>query len=213
MTGNAETGTVCLVFVISEKNGENGAGHSEGHKEKKLLSVTEQTVRELKLKRGNVSKELFDALEAESNKLRAYRRGLGILGYGANSKKTLERKLKARGFDEESAKEAASKLEKNGYIDEESDAYRIAEREIAKLRGERRIYEKLREKGYERPYSESVTSLVEQTDFANNCAKLIKKKYGSVPAEKKERDKLIAALCRYGYTFSQIKQALTKIQN
>ena len=45
-------------------------------------------------------------------------------------------------------------------------------------------------------------------DFSLNCSKLIKKKYLPLPKDKKEMQKIIAALMRYGYSMSQIKSAV-----
>ena len=205
-----ETGIVYLTFYLS--TGSEGK-ENKAKKEKKLFAIPETVARDLSLSRGEVTRELYLKIEAESKKFGAYRRGVGILGYGANSKRTLERKLRERGFDRDTAAQAVESLEENGYIDEDTDAYREAERCIAKLYGERRIYETLRRKGYGAPYSESLTLLLEQTDFVESCAALIRKKYGKFPSERKDAEKAIGALSRYGYTLGQIKQALRRLED
>ena len=45
-------------------------------------------------------------------------------------------------------------------------------------------------------------------DFDKNCDLLVKKKYSRIPTDKKELQKIIAALMRYGYSLSQIKRAI-----
>lgn len=182
---------------------------SEGERtQKRVLSLPEERYFELKLKRGEVSAETFELLEGESRECRAYRRGVGILAYGANSKKTLERKLRMKGFDGESAHSAVERLGEQGYIDEESDAAGVAEVCVKKLWGRRRIIAHLREKGYGGTAIESANECLDGVDFVKNCRRLIEKKYGSFPKDKKEAEKAVAALVRYGYSPSEIKRAL-----
>ena len=194
-----ENGNVFLSFLLT----------FDGKSKKSTLCIEYETARTLGLRRGYTDLETYEKIKKESERLGAYRRGMTILSYGANSKKALERKLAARGFDAKSASEAIERLESKGYIDEDSGARGVAAAEIRKLYGERRIYEKLRQKGYRTPFPESVREVIEQTDFSENCAKLIKKKYGTFPKDRSEADKVVAALVRYGYTFSQIKNAIS----
>ena len=211
ITFDSNTGVAYVSFVI------RGGGS-----EKKTLAIPSEKVGELDLKKGYTDAKTYERVESEAKSFGAYRRGMNILGYGANSKKTLERKLQSRGFDRESAMAAVARLEENGYVDEGEDAYNLAEREIARLSGEKRVYAKLREKGYAPPYPESIEMLVDQTDFTENCVRLIKKKYGTAYFEKKdsacedesererrrkEKDRIVAGMIRYGYSFSQIKEA------
>ena len=44
--------------------------------------------------------------------------------------------------------------------------------------------------------------------YIDNCADLIRRKYGGVPDDGDMCRKMIAALTRYGYGFGQIKQAI-----
>ena len=196
-----ESGNVFLSFLLT----------LDGKAKKSTLCVGYETAKALELRRGYVERETYEKIKKESERLGAYRRGMTILSYGANSKKALERKLAARGFCADSVNEAVESLENKGYIDEDSGARGVAVSEIRKLYGERRIYEKLRQKGYTSPFPESVREVIEQTDFPENCARLIKKKYGSFPKDRADADKVIAALVRYGYTFSQIKNAISML--
>lgn len=194
-----ETGNVFLSFLVTQ----------DGKGKRSTLCVEYETVKDLGLRRGYVDTLTYGKIKKEAERLGAYRRGMTILSYGANSKRALERKLEGRGFGKESASEAVTRLESKGYINEDTGAASVAVSEIKKLYGERRIYEKLRQKGYSTPFPDSVREIIEQTDFAENCARLIKKKYGTFPKERCEADKVIAALVRYGYTFSQIKSAVS----
>lgn len=179
-------------------------------KERRTLVISQQKCLELELKKGEISPETFDLIEEEAKKCGAYRRGLGILGYGANSQKNLTVKLRQRGFDRESAEYAAEKLKKDGFIDERSDACRIAEACLYKLWGERRIVAYLAQKGYSGEAVDAAKEMMTAVDFSVNCAKLIKKKGIILPKDKKEASKCIASLQRYGYSLSQIYEAFQK---
>ena len=205
---------ICLKRVVKTENEPYLSLYfefSDGERtQKRVLSFPEGRYFELKLRRGEISKELFDQLENESKECAAYRRGVGILAYGANSRRALERKLRQKGFDGESAHSAVEKLNSDGYINETEDAVRLAESCVRKLWGERRILAHLREKGYGSEATEAAKEALSEVDFTANCRKLTEKKYGSLPKEKTDAEKIIAALVRYGYTLSQIKNALSR---
>ena len=202
---------ICLKRVVKTENEPYLSLYfeiSDGERtQKRVLSFPEGRYFELKLKKGEISPELFDLIEKEAKECAAYRRGVGILAYGANSRRTLERKLRQKGFDGELARSAAQKLDADGYINESEDAVRLAESCVRKLWGERRILAHLREKGYTGEALEAAKEALTEVDFTANCRRFIEKKYGSFPKDKKEAEKAVAALMRYGYTLSQIKSA------
>ncbi len=184
----------------------------DGRREKRVLVIPDKVYIELKLKKGEISTAVFDLIESESKVCAAYRRGLSILGYGANSERALSRKLAQKGFDKDSAKAAAAALRSQGCINEERDARREAETCLKKCWGERRIISKLHEKGYSDEAISSALCVFDDVDFPELCARLIKKRYFPFPVEKKAREKAIAALMRYGYSLSEIRQALDLIK-
>lgn len=164
-------------------------------------------------KKGIISAETYDALKMSAKKCRAYRRGMSILGYGANSERRLAQKLQMRGIDREAAEYAASKLKEDGCIDEASDACREAENCLKKLWGEKRIAAKLFEKGYNDTAIKKALEQLKTVNMPENCRMLIKKKYGSFPKERHEAEKATATLIRYGYTRSQIREAIKSLNN
>ncbi len=184
----------------------------DGRREKRVLVIPDKVYLELKLKKGGIDTDTFDRLEAESRVCAAYRRGLSILGYGANSERALSRKLTQKGFDKESAKAAAAALKSEGCISEERDAEREVEACLRKCWGERRIIAKLYEKGYSDDAIVSARAVLDDVDFPELCAELIEKRYSPFPAEQKARENAIAALMRYGDSLSEIRQALTLIK-
>ena len=176
-------------------------------KEKRTLIIPDRVYLELKLSKGEISTECFDRLDAEARELAAYRRGLSMLGYGACSERRLSQKLTQKGFDPENAKHAAAVLKSEGCINEIRDVEREVSAGLRKLWGTRRIIARLYEKGYCDEAISSARAQLESVDFPELCAALIKKRFGVFPTEPKEREKATAALIRYGYSLSEIREA------
>ena len=170
---------------------------------------------DLHLTVGECDREAFDAASDAAELYRATKKGLSLLGYGASSQKALCRKLVMKGFSKEIAQKAAKDISKNGFINESTDAAREAERCAAKLWGKKRIIAHLRSKGYsEENVREAVYSLEDSgIDFAEVCAERLKKAVDSLPSDPKEMQKLIASLMRYGFSGSEIKEAIKAFSN
>lgn len=194
--------TFALTFVI----------FNEEHRQKKTLFVSQAKCRELGLSRGKISAETFELLEKEAKRSSAYQKGAGILGYGVNSVKSIKLKLKQRGYDDDAVEYAAERLESEGYIREIEDAKRLAEQCACKLWGPKRILSHLFSKGYCDEALSAAREQLEGVDFSKNCKKLILKRYRVFPTQKKDADRAIASLMRYGYSVSQIKEALKDLK-
>ena len=139
------------------------------------------------------------------------RRGESLLSYGSNSRELLVRKLKTRKIEDSYARRAADILAERGYINDRECALGEAERCVKKLWGERRILSHLMSRGYKGEAIDEARAYLEDVDFVPLCAELIKKKYpGATSADRKERDRAISALIRYGYSQGAIKAAIQK---
>lgn len=195
----SEGAEILLTVAISE------GGRAE---KRKLLIFTEQYL-ELGLSKGALlDEESFDRLEKISKQCKAIKKGSDLLSYSASSERRLAQRLKGKGIDRESAEFAASKLKAMGAINEKIDVERALNAYLKKLWGKKRIYKELCAKGYER---ECIISALDEVDgevFEENCALLLKKKYKILPSDPAEQKKIIAALIRYGYSFSEIKKAM-----
>ena len=55
---------------------------------------------------------------------------------------------------------------------------------------------------------QGLPTLLEDVDFSQNCAALIKKHYGEVPTDADENRRMIASLSRYGYSIGEIRDAI-----
>ena len=194
-----------MIISVSVSDGD---GRIE---KRKFLIFTEQYL-ELGIRKGQIiDEEIFDKLEEFSKKCRAIRKGSDLLSYSASSKVRLAHRLRSKGIDKESAENAAEHLEKMGVIDEEADVERQVTSCLKKLWGKKRIYRELCAKGYGSDIVGENISLIDEETLVQNCATLIKKKYRVIPDEPNEVKKIIASLVRYGYTFSEIKEAFRMV--
>lgn len=164
----------------------------------------------LSLTVGASSQSVYETVELESKIFHAYKKALYLLSFGMQSKKTLQKKLVIRGCEAEIARVAIDRLVESRLLIEEDSAVREAEKCAEKLWGENRIRAHLISKGYGESEIKKAFFALEDNgvDFSLNCSKLIKKKYLPLPKDKKEMQKIIVALMRYGYSMSQIKAAL-----
>lgn len=182
------------------------------HSEQKRLIISTEQYGEIKPKRGEVTPEVFDVLEAAAKLYGAIRRGEGILSYSSNSARRLTQKLSQKGYDRETAERAAEILREKGFIDEKKDAEREVERCVRKLWGAARIRTHLWSKGFDKEVLSELDGMLSEVDFSENCAELIRKKYRTPPTDPAERRRMIAALARYGYSIGEIKEAIFKIK-
>ena len=182
---------------------ENGAARDV----RKFVILTEQYC-SLKPTKGPITEKQFEALESAARLCGALRSGQSSLSYGSASVLHLTRKIMRRGYTKEEATAAAERLRDAGIINEDNDLTREVEKCLRKLWGARRIRSHLWSKGFAKETLEALPSLLAEVDFPANCAALIRKHYSSVPTDQKERQKLYAALARYGYSPEEIREGI-----
>ncbi len=173
----------------------------------KLHLLPEQYA-DLGVKAGEITAERADELIEAGRLCGAIRRGAALLGYGDQSARKLAYKLTAKGIDRETAASAVAYLAAKGYIRESGTAALRAQQGVGKLWGPRRIREDLRAQGFTPDAVEEALDALSEVDWAENCAAAIRKKYGEVPADKAERQKLTAAVMRLGYDSDTARQAM-----
>ena len=157
---------------------------------------------------GTVSEEQAHALLDAGRLCGAIRRGIAMLGYADQSARRLAYKLTAKGVDRETAAAAVAYLAKKGYIHEDSTAALRAEQGLRKGWGERRIREDLCAHGFSREAVEEAMESLSDVDWAEACAAVLRKRYGEIPAERSQRQKLIAAMMRLGFEAEDIRTAM-----
>ncbi|MBQ8145429.1 MAG: RecX family transcriptional regulator [Clostridia bacterium] len=141
----------------------------------------------------------------------ARRAAFSILSCGENNKKSLIMKLQNKGFSYELCKNMAVYMEHRGYIDEKKQIGLLCDGYLKKKYGKLKIINELVTKGYLREdVMEYVQKELSSIDFASNCAYIIQNKFMPLPSVSSEDfKKMMGALMRYGYSFGEIKGALT----
>ena len=180
------------------------------HREQKSLLLTMEQYCELRPAKGQISEELYERLETASELCQALRSGENLLSYGSNSVQMLTRKLMQRGYSREIAMTAAERLSSVGLIDEARDMRREVEKCLRKLWGQKRISAHLWSRGFASDAIAGLPAVLEDVDFSENCAQLIRKHYGDVPQDADEQRRMIAFLSRYGYSLGEIRTAMKK---
>ncbi len=130
--------------------------------------------------------------------------GLRSLAAGTGSRLQLMQKLCQKGVARDVAEEAVAALCEKGYLNERESALAAAESDLRKLWGDRRILADLRAKGYGEEALLAVREFLGTKDGAARCVYLLQKRR----LDTGNPDKLIAALLRYGYARTEIREAL-----
>ena len=162
----------------------------------------------LELAVGAVDEETLPELEYYSQVSHAYSSACSSFAFSPSPLKAIWKKLTQKGIERDVATDAIEVLKDSGAIDECEMATRRAQLLSEKPWGRSRILAKLREDGFEEgAISQAMVSL-DEVDFASNCVSLIRKKFGEIPRERQELDKMYASLSRLGFSSSDIRAAM-----
>ncbi len=157
---------------------------------------------------GETDGEILCMLERYAEVTSAYMSACASFAYAPSSLRALYIKLVGKGFSREASADAVNIVRARGFVDEEAIAHRRAELMLKKLWGRGRILRKLRDEGFPDDAVLGVASKLEDVDFADKCASLIRKKYSCLPNDRRERDRMCASLSRFGYSSAEIKKAM-----
>ncbi len=182
------------------------------HCEQKSVLLTPEQYTELKPRRGEISQDAYEALEAAGELCRAIRSGESLLSFGGNSVGMLTMKLSKKGYSRDVAAKAAQQLLLRGLINEEADAVREVERSLSKLWGKKRIRAHLWSRGFGEVALERADRFLADVDFSAQCRTLIQKHYGEVPQDTEEYKRMMAFLSRYGYSVGEIRAAVGQMR-
>lgn len=157
---------------------------------------------------GEIDGETLSYYRREHQVAKALAMGLRSLSVADCSKEELRRKLRAKGVVRDVAHEVIGELEHRGLFREVEAGIREAERGMAKLWGDRRIMLHMQSKGYSNEALGAAYTLMLSQDGVARCRRLLqKRRITCLPTDKREADKLIAMLMRYGYNTKEIKAA------
>ena len=220
-TTNTEKAPFASIISISSPEGRNeimvrvALQSVYGREEKAYLlplEMLDEVSISLKSVPYEIDEEMLDTLVRCDAVARALHRAYGIIAYGACSYRKLARKLREKGVESEIADMAIEIVKSKDYINEDYLAQRVCELCVKKYWGRSRIIRKLREDGYCEEAIDSAIEYLDTVDFSEQCAELIEKRYMLIPSDKYEMQKTFASIARYGYSGSEIKEAV-KIYN
>lgn len=177
-----------------------------GNEEIEMVLLTEH-FREMNLSVGTLEAEIMPELEYWSEVAKAYSSACSSFAYTPASLSALERKLIQKGFPKDVASDAIASVKARGFVDEGQIALRRAQLCVEKKWGRSRVLMKLREEGFADQSLEAAREFLASVDFAENCAALIKRKFGNIPEDRHERELMCASLSRMGYSASEIRAA------
>ncbi len=196
-----------IVITLELRESEDG-----GACEMRSFLIGASHYASLNPKKGRITPEYFDALEAAHKAFAAIKKSISVLSYGANSPKNLKMKLKQKGIDEESADLAVDYALDHGFINERDDALRIAECCVRKNWGAKKIAAHLYSKGYSEEIIREVMMHLDATvDFGELCYNCARSRCRRMPETPAEKQKLFAVLSRQGFSASDIRAAFEEL--
>ncbi len=188
-----------VILAISVSN-------PSGSEETEMVLLTEH-FREMGLSVGALDAEIMPELEYWSEVARAYFSACSSFAYTPSSLSTLRKKLIQKGFSKDVASDAIASVKSRGFVDEGQIALRRAQLCVDKKWGRSRVLMKLREEGFDEDSLGEARKFLATVNFAENCAALIKRKFGNIPDDRHERELMCASLSRMGYSAADIRTA------
>lgn len=200
-----ESGTVAVIIANEIGTGEECLILSIGEWRRmcKSLGFTPKELDEL-------TEELYDTLHLSAEKTAALREAARILTNGDKSAREIRFKLTKKGFSPEAADHAVVFLEKKGYLNEDQACIRIAEAAVrAKHYGKRRIVDYLRSHGYSAEAAKNAAEAIPDEDYSEALRYQMEKILRRRDKDSREdRQKIIAAMMRQGFSASEIIAAM-----
>ena len=157
---------------------------------------------------SDITEEEFLGMDRSAALSRAIARMKGILSYSGVSRRMLIQKLKGYDFSEEICTTAANYAVEHGMVREDVQVEHAVDTYLRrKYWGRRRIAAELSAKGYPREVIESALADIPEEDFMHALHVILERKYGEIPADPQEKQKMILSLLRMGYSGNEIKDA------
>ena len=177
-----------------------------------FITVDEMYFSSLYLKNGqNIDSDELLQLKSDIDARRAFNYAVSLLSKRAHSEHEILIKFRQKGITE-GIEQAIEKLKRFGYIDDERFAsLYVSELINIKKYGKRRIEQELYRKGIDR---DIIKDVIEHAEFPEErLHELIRRKYIRYLNDEKGVSKTVNALVRLGYSYSEIREALSEIND
>ena len=153
--------------------------------------------------------ELEEFLSAV-NIRRAFNKAANILSFRDHSEKEILTKLRAAGFDDVSSSAAIKRLRELRMLNDERFAEIYANELLRRKKfSKRRILQELSLKGIDREIAENAINALE-IDAKTCIIELLQTKFKGKFSDEKGKQRTVAALSRMGYSFYDIKSAMSE---
>lgn len=158
-----------------------------------------------------MDEEELELFLAAINVRRAFNKAANLLSYRDHSEKEILMKLRTAGFADESSQAAINRLRELRMLNDERFA-EIYANELCRRKkfSRRRILQELSLKGIDR---ETAENAVDSLDIeANQCIiELLQTKFRGKFSDDKGKQRTVAALVRMGYSYSDIRSAMSEV--
>ena len=174
-----------------------------------ILRVTEKELLRFGLRRGlELDGETWEALRASARTSSAKAQAASIIGSRALSRRELEKRLVRKGNDQVDAQAAADWLEDIGAVDDAAYAAAVVRDYGRRGYGPAKVRQELQRRGVPRELWEE--ALEELPDSGDILDALIRRRCRGDLADPRELKRVSDSLLRRGFTWSQVKAALSR---
>lgn len=176
-----------------------------------ILRVGQQEIADFALYAGReLTEEEAAALTAGLRSRQMRERALELLSRKPQSRRELTRKLNEWGAGPEEADAVCDRMEELGYLNEAAYAARIVEVYSARGFGEKKLRDELYRRGIPREEWDEALARVE--DATQAIDDFLQKKLTGWTGDRKQLQKVTAALARRGFSWSDIRDALARYE-
>ncbi len=176
-----------------------------------ILRVGQQEIADFALYAGReLTEEEAAALTAGLRSRQMRERALELLSRKPQSRRELTRKLNEWGAGPEEADAVCDRMEELGYLNEAAYAARIVEVYSARGFGEKKLRDELYRRGV--PREEWDEALAQVEDSTQAIDDFLQKKLTGWTGDRKQLQKVTAALARRGFSWSDIRDALARYE-
>lgn len=160
-----------------------------------------------------INEDELTELLSEVGFRRAYNKALDILSRRPYGTKELIKKLCEKSFSKESSERACERLTELGLLNDEEYA-RILSEELYSRKGysPQRVKKELIFRGIDREIAQNASEALDN-NAENRIILIVRKKYLNKLNDEKGRRRAIDGLIRLGYSYSEIKSALSSVED
>lgn len=158
-------------------------------------------------------REAFDSFLLERSYPFAMEKAVALLAMRPRTQQEIADALRKNAYPERTIARVMARLDEAGYINDSDFAEQWAASRTNKGMGSRRIRMELRRKGVDSEAIDEALSAIDEDDLLSGALKVARKAAsGKDLFDPKDRQKILAALARRGYGYTEAKQALDMLK-